>query len=201
MEILSLFPDYLLVDHASDQELSDIREELWLKKTEISKLITQGTWGDNISTTVDLCKNVIKQFNLIKLESFIEPRIHAYLKTYTLYKDVSKISLFESWVNFSNRYSFQNLHIHPPWHSTVSGVFFVEVPENCGNTVFVPGLVEEDLKGSYEVKPEPGKLLIFHGSLPHMVRVNNSTSSRISISFNYSLKIDRFYNYEFDNVV
>lgn len=191
MEIKELFPDIILIDKTTSEELQVITQELQSAKPEISKIIREGTWGDNITTTFICCKDVIKDYNLFNLKNFIEPRVKEYLKTYNYYKKITSFYLTESWLNISYTNNFQNTHIHRASHSMICGVFYVDVKsENSGNLTFIPGLNEEMLKGHYEVTPETGKIVIFHGALPHCVKYNRSDTPRVSISFNYSVNLD-----------
>ena len=66
---------------------------------------------------------------------------------------------------------------------TFSGVFYLQVPENSGNLVFVDRDGQE-----YVCEPKVGKLVTFPGSLKHYVEENKSNRDRISISFNITKK-------------
>ena len=61
----------------------------------------------------------------------------------------------------------------------ISGVYYLQVPKNCGNIVFLEGN-----KKKLELSAKSGKLLFFPPELDHFVQKNNGNEKRISLSFN-----------------
>ena len=114
-------------------------------------------------------------------------------------KDCS-ISLNSLWVNINQKWAYNHRHIHPNSH--LSGIFYLKVPENSGDLIFVNDnmqmnnvyeFINENVTKSiklyptYKYKPEEGRMFIFDSLLPHYVEQNLSREDRISISFNLNL--------------
>ena len=93
-------------------------------------------------------------------------------------KQIPEYTLQSLWYN-SNGYGDYNLmHDHHPQEiDAVSGVYYIEVPdENMGKIYF-----ETD----EEYEPKENRLLLFPADLRHGVRKNESRRRRISLAFNY----------------
>ena len=114
--------------------------------------------------------------------------------------DKSKnLNLSNIWINI-NGYGHSNVsHIHP--HSILSGVYYVQTFENCGDIYFNHPCyntflfdwkdVQKQPKNCFTAprwffKPKPGMLLLFPSWLEHFVQpnLNKNKKERISISFN-----------------
>jgi uncharacterized protein (TIGR02466 family) len=103
-----------------------------------------------------------------------------------------------SWLQYNQPGSYFVRHDH--YGALISGVLYLEVPENSGailfhnpletrrvtNTFFDRIKKEENEYNFSHVKYEPivGEMLIFESWLQHTVQQNHSTENRISISFN-----------------
>ena len=109
-----------------------------------------------------------------------------------------QLELYNIWININPPNSYNHLHNHT--NSVLSGVYYVDAQEGQGNIQFerpdngeyhIPAQVE---KGTYYTSTratyasKTGALYIFPGWLKHSVQGNQSTSDRISISFNYGEK-------------
>jgi len=99
------------------------------------------------------------------------------------------------WFNVNPSGASNSTHVHTD--SFLSGVFYVQAPDNCGDIVFERQAHEQYILGSHirnstiipsaaqwKFKPKHNLLLIFPAWTPHHVEINNSESKRISISFN-----------------
>lgn len=109
-----------------------------------------------------------------------------------------QLELYNIWININPPNSYNHLHNHAG--SVLSGVYYVDATENQGNIQFersdhgeyhIPTIVEKETyytstRASYAAKT--GAMYIFPGWLKHSVQGNQSTSDRISISFNYGEK-------------
>jgi len=86
-------------------------------------------------------------------------------------------------------------HTHKP--AVLSGVYYVEKPENSGDLVFVdvnqfhdydpkslPGGIDPISTPQVVLKAQEGTMIVFPSWLPHKVTKNNSDANRVSISFN-----------------
>jgi uncharacterized protein (TIGR02466 family) len=108
------------------------------------------------------------------------------------------LEIYNIWLNINPPGSYNHLHNHVG--SVLSGVYYVDAKPEQGNIQFerndgaeyhIPLTVEQDTyytstRATYAAKT--GALYIFPGWLKHSVQGNNSTSDRITISFNYGEK-------------
>jgi uncharacterized protein (TIGR02466 family) len=113
--------------------------------------------------------------------------------------DLTKIAatITTCWAMVNDKYASNALHDHP--NSILSGVYYLQTPENCGGITFTdprsssrmlnPPLTEFNLwtlpKISY--KPQAGTMLLFPSWLMHGVEPNLSDEARISMSFNIGM--------------
>ncbi len=114
----------------------------------------------------------------------------------------SRLDIVNYWININGPQSYNMVHDHPNSH--LSGVFYIDVPENSGHISFgnPQSFVSHTELVTYTnaareqhnqyvqnfIKPIKGLLLIFPAHLKHGVLPNQSNEDRISISFN--IKID-----------
>ena len=110
------------------------------------------------------------------------------------------------WYNINKKYNFNKTHWHP--NAYLSGIYYIKVPDNCGNIVFQRAesetdrmgfIIEELFNQNGETKnnrinthhwfiPKEGTLFMFPGHLSHYVEQNlteDLDDSRISLSFNF----------------
>jgi uncharacterized protein (TIGR02466 family) len=113
--------------------------------------------------------------------------------------DLPKNDLFISqmWANVNPPNSYNVSHQHPD--SFLSGVYYLQTPENSGSLVFEdvrnPFCLSQasfsnlDEFSSTEVvkDPKPGEFFLFPSYLSHRVGMNMSREDRVSISFNVSI--------------
>jgi len=112
--------------------------------------------------------------------------------------DMFTCSISGLWINVNPPQSYNETHTHPG--SKLSGAFYVRVPEESGNFVFVntaenksplnPFLKNHEIFEELHVKPFDGQLLIFDSHMPHRVTENNSKQDRISIAFNIDISVN-----------
>ncbi|WP_161768747.1 TIGR02466 family protein [Picosynechococcus sp. NKBG042902] len=89
----------------------------------------------------------------------------------------------DAWINHSPPGAYNKIHIHPG--ANISGVIYLQAPENCGNISFVnPYSYFCAAEDTYTVVPKKGMGLLFNSRLPHYVDVNHSEEDRISMAFN-----------------
>jgi uncharacterized protein (TIGR02466 family) len=100
------------------------------------------------------------------------------------------------WININGKGDFNRPHRHG--FSTISGVFYVSAPPNSGKLVLrnpnhAHGFcIDEKIvtdwnqfnSFTWEIEPEPNKLLLWPAWVDHYTLPNNSDESRISIAFN-----------------
>lgn len=101
------------------------------------------------------------------------------------------------WININKYRDYTREHLHP--NSKLSGVYYVEVPENSGDIVFLhpaydllgydwkckSRMCSDYVSSGKRMRPKSGTLVLFPSWLRHLVEPNmNLTDDRISISFN-----------------
>jgi len=112
----------------------------------------------------------------------------------------ARLTIDSYWVNINYKHNFNYSHSH---HGFISGVYYVDVPENSGKIVFessetdnfFDNLPSDTWTGLtpytstiWRVTPFNGMLLLFPSWLKHRVEPNESEESRTSIAFNIHLK-------------
>jgi uncharacterized protein (TIGR02466 family) len=132
---------------------------------------------------------------ITKLVDIINSQLYA-LKDEFGVRDNFNFRINNLWLNINSKLSFNRPHVHP--ESTVSGVYYVEVPKNSGNIVFNhPSKTQQyhiltdavkvsnDINSStWHITPDAGLLLLFPSWMEHYVEPNGSEDNRISIAFN-----------------
>lgn len=107
----------------------------------------------------------------------------------------SDIAITSSWVNINDsRQCMNSDHVHG---DTLSGVFYLKVPEGSGRLVIKNPAINRVWQGCsmteeknqftaeiIKIDPVEGDIIIFPSYLPHSVETNNHDDERISISFN-----------------
>jgi uncharacterized protein (TIGR02466 family) len=110
-------------------------------------------------------------------------------------KNKEEVDLTSIWFNINEYKDFNLPHNHP--FSKISGVFYIKVPKNSGNIVFLNDskienyLIKEEIieynhynSAKWFIKPEENILYLFPSWINHYVQPNLSNEKRISISFN-----------------
>lgn len=107
------------------------------------------------------------------------------------------INITTCWAIVNGKFALNSTHNHP--NSILSGVYYLQVPEQSGSIFFadprpgsqmlIPPVEEFNLwtfpKISY--KPHVGMMLLFPSWLLHGVEMNMSNEMRISLSFNIGM--------------
>lgn len=106
-----------------------------------------------------------------------------------------QLSLANFWVHVTPPGDVTQSHTHKP--ALLSGVYYVDKPEDSGDLVFVdvnqfhdydprslPGEVDPISTPQVAFNAREGTMMIFPSWLPHKVPRNNSDGDRVSISFN-----------------
>lgn len=107
------------------------------------------------------------------------------------------IKLKHFFINSDNAGSYTTSHCH--YGSILSGVFYIQVPEQSGNITFErPDNQEHHFKGQelnaysyafFTIPPKENMLLMFPSFIKHRVELHkfNHNEKRISISFDYGV--------------
>lgn len=145
------------------------------RQAEIEALLNFGTWGDQIATTFDTCKNIISQYDQFVLEEFILGQAAQF--------SPKKYQLTESWVNYAKQHHYQGFHIHE--HDGISGVYYMQTNGQDGSIKFHAPCPQFDrTTDAVTFAPQVGKIILFPSWLGHSVGANPTMHTRISISFN-----------------
>lgn len=86
------------------------------------------------------------------------------------------------WFNSMQAGDVTIAHTHDDDDELMSGVYYLEVPENSGSLLL--GVHDKQLI----VEPEAGKMVFFRPNLIHQVTENLSGQQRLSIGMNFGLK-------------
>jgi uncharacterized protein (TIGR02466 family) len=187
MNAIPLFAN-LLSYGKLDIDLNDIRRLSYdIKNNQQSRSFTnkggfQSDFVDDLPEMQDLIFEIE-----IRLEN---------LREIFKFKDAKRLAVESMWININPPFSYNNFHTHI--NSYISGVFYIDVPENSGNIEFKhpailqPLFVTEDIFEEYNaynsskwiISPEQNQLIMFPGWLEHGVSQNLSEHDRISIAFN-----------------
>ena len=154
-----------------------------------AKMKNKGTTKSNYNGWPSYaCETVPKKF--IALFKKINENVKEIERNLFLSK---QLRLHNLWYNVNSLGSFNRPHNHP--YSTVSGVYYISIPKNSGNIVFVNEPLDvyyEQVKNYNEynsstwvVNPKENQCVLFPSYLSHYVEPNLNKKERISISFNY----------------
>jgi len=127
---------------------------------------------------------------------FLEIEKHSRLFSHQLSVD-HIVNMDKIWVNINGTSDFNVAHIHP--NCLLSGVFYVKVPKDSGNLVFMNPACDTMIydwknfktfngynSASLSFTPKENELFMFPSWLKHQVDPNNSKKERVSLSFNCS---------------
>jgi uncharacterized protein (TIGR02466 family) len=144
--------------------------------------------------------------NFITQQLFVNHIIPAAKKIKEVWEIPNDMNHASYWYNVNPKHSSNREHSHH--ESFLSGVYYIKVPENSGNIMFLRSQSEADrmhfigevlfqnnidinsphLFTEYRMVPAEGLLLLFPGHLSHYVEQNNTNElddRRISLSFNF----------------
>lgn len=134
-------------------------------------------------------------FKTSKIHNYLEKTIKECLINYIDKEYQIKLNTYWININFPNCFNLE--HTHPG--SDLSGVFWIQIPENSGDLIIknLQSHVDYNLlecfcnstnsKSTIILKPIVGSMTIFSSSLPHSVNSNLSNEIRLSIAFNVDI--------------
>jgi hypothetical protein len=82
------------------------------------------------------------------------------------------------WFNLMGPGHTTSLHTHEENEELLSGVCYLQVPDNSGDIVFPSG------ENTHRLTPQTGDVYLFSPTLPHLVEKNCSGENRLSVAFN-----------------
>jgi len=147
-------------------------------------------------------RNILENDRFVFLKEMIDDHANHFYHNIAGYSTNATLYMSSSWIVYSAPGHKSLSHTHS--NSFLSGVLYVDTPENCGDIIFElswnddrrwTGLFEPDISNHtpynsvfYPIKVRKGMLLLFPSSLKHLVLTNESNKDRISIAFNYFLR-------------
>jgi len=186
MNIEKWFPTPVLW-HDTNQALAKrIQDDFFLKEKGIKRLLKNGVWGDNITSSFSVERDLISYFELHELGGVIDEAVHTLAKTFNIHRSLIRK---ESWVNYQSKYQYQNVHAHTG--SIVSTCYYIQATTEDGDFIAYPPRNELSMWVGTEgletvsYKPRTGLVLAFPSSMDHSVSQNLTDNIRISISCNY----------------
>ena len=155
---------------AKDLAVDDLIEKVYNYKKEYPDSVfksNEGGWQsiDHIHTHHD---SVELAYNLNNL----------YFK---IFKKVDQ-TIKSMWINISSTNNFNSPHTHGSSYEFISGVIYLQAPENSGEIAFLNPL---DISNNMRFTPKAKNIVLFPQALAHLVRPNLNQKDRISIAFNY----------------
>ena len=166
-----------------------------------------------IKKLLDECKkenNSVKKSNIegFQTQPLTDPIVSKQLlhwsadlikKEYVMKSNIKiDVALNNFWINENYKHSYNISHTHPGAH--LSGVYYLEVPENSGNIFFEDSSKQfvnlhtffegEDFYSHYTVDNCNNQLIIFPSNISHGVQKSLSNQPRISVSFNLVLQYE-----------
>lgn len=182
-----IFPS--IVTEVKCLDYSTIKEDLieWIydykKNNEGIPISNRGGWHSEY--------DLHRDYTFVKFNNYICRYIQKCTEMYE-----SRFKLESMWININQKGNYNVCHNHS---TTLSGVFWVKSPENCGNLTLHSNnsYCENDLiesissnlseKYNYYLEfnfvPNDGHMVLFPSHIMHNVDQNESDQDRISIAF------------------
>jgi uncharacterized protein (TIGR02466 family) len=105
------------------------------------------------------------------------------------HRNLPPLKVISMWGNINYRGNFNGAHTH---EGILSGVFYLQVPENSGSLIICNPAVRAHnspiRNNDYGIKPEKFACILFPSWLEHYVQPNLNTEPRISLSFNFDVR-------------
>ena len=159
-------------------------------------------WNIENSTKSDgfiIHDNIIKTYNMHKLQSRIEEALERYANNSGWFglKRSGSFKIMNSWMNINKKGIHHEYHCHPGY--TLAGVYYFRVNELQGGINFnnpnqmmynmaFPG--GDRYPASINIVPRDGDIILFPAWLQHSTDVNKSDEERVSIAFNIDYIVD-----------
>ena len=187
--IESIFSTPLYCNKAEDQKLTDIQSEISSVIDDV-KLHYVKSWGKTHKISGD---ELLEQYDLPNLENFIEQNVYEYLDELQ-YQGVREYEV-KAWVAVFGLNDYGHIHNHGA--ADISGVYYFQTNTSDGELSFYHPAVQVELSPCFnqmtiwQHEPMIGKILMFPGYLMHGIFRNQTTDTRISISFNVFFNKER----------
>ena len=175
MKLYTLTQTNIVFNDLKDINNNFLRDSIVLSSKRISEDVTDTRYEDYSFP-------LSQQFEYL-IRSIQKEYKNAFKKDLELINYWSQIHNFNESTNTHNHVNPYSLNTSP----NISGVYYINVPENCGKLVFEYPVNQYQTK-RYYINPFVGRYVLFPSTLNHFVTKNKSTEKRISISFNFKTK-------------
>lgn len=156
------------------------------------KVSNEGGYQSNIF-------DMTKTNALVELHTKIMERVHGFHNYMGFKPSVRKI-VDQCWVNINPPGTYNSMHTHQG--GVFTGIYYVKVPEGSGNLQMVSPIPPFDFVvkdhqietpnhfncSNVMITPVEDHLYLFPCWIPHQVKMNLSTDTRISIAFDIELQ-------------
>ena len=169
----------------------------WLIDLGIQQQSTNGTLNDcngwQSHTSGETMQYVLPIPHGLELQEFLDTQMNKIAVELGL----DNVNLLNYWLNINPPGSYNEVHKHA--NSLLVGNLYLKAPDNSGDIEFIRNDENDYFTSKYptsdnpvlatrqSVKPTEREIYIFPGWLNHGVKLNNSSSDRMSFSFNYGV--------------
>ena len=132
--------------------------------------------GEDVSVFIELINTIKEALYLIR------------------FKNRPYDSVMTMWANVNNKGDWNQMHHHiDAFGTSVSGIYYVKCPENCGEFVYKdprsvmsldPFVKNWNMSGLHKRTPKAGDFYMFPPYLEHMVTPSETEENRISLAWN-----------------
>ncbi len=166
--------------------------------TEAAKRDVTASPIESVETSYFSGKSVLEDAGLSELKSTILAAGEAFVQWFGV--PPTPLEIERSWINIFRPGMQEMQHAHEG--SLLSGSYYVEAPDNCGDLVFQDpigarrchraftetGVKTPQTATEISYPPRPGRFIMFESWMPHAVMGNKSGKIRISIAVNMRKK-------------
>lgn len=166
--------------------------------TEAAKRDVTASPIEAVETSYFSGKSVLEDAGLTELKANIIAAAEAFLQWFGV--PPTPLEIERSWINIFRPGMQEMQHAHEG--SILSGSYYVEAPENCGDLIFQDPIGERRCHRAFtntgvktpqtatemSYPPKPGRFLMFESWMQHAVLGNKSGKIRISIAVNLRKK-------------
>jgi len=154
---------------------------------------------ESVETSFFTDRSVIEDAGLDELKREVIARGEEFIRWFGVAG--YRLDVERSWINLFRPGMQETEHSHEG--SVLSGVYYVDAPEHCGDLVFqdpigarrahraFTGTNAQTQQAAMQLcyAPQPGRLVFFESWMPHSVGGNKSDKTRISIAINLRRKL------------
>ena len=200
MRVEIMFPVHIAMWEVDDLLREKVRARVaaWSESEDAKKQVTASPIEALETTFFSGRQSFLDDAGLVELKQAVLKNAEEYLRWLGIGE--IPVELERSWINFFRPGMQESEHSHDG--SLLSGTYYVEAPENCGNFV-VPDPIGARKSHRAWTKtngttpptvtemaypPKAGRMYMFESWVPHQVTGNKSDRTRISIAFNFRRK-------------